>query len=489
MNGWVDAPNRDDVNDNRTANYRLKIRARPVDNLEVGLSVWRSENDLDTPNMGGTEGRVTGFVDQPNPTEFTAYGLKVAYDFPGFSLSSTTSHFDYSMESILDLNLLAVGFDPIANPNPQPFGITTNNANRMLAEELLLTSTDGGLWDWTLGAFYRDRDEQIVQDFGPNLATALTRTKDNSKSYAIFGELRRWLIPDELQFTAGLRYFREDQTTVEPHFVRTTKPEATTPRLVLTWFPSEALTFYGSYSEGFRSGVAQQEVILNVVPGFDALKPDLLRNYELGAKGDLAGGLLSFDAAAYYIDWRDVQQFASVTVTVGSQSVGGPAMFNAGSASGLGFDLALAARPVDGLELGVTYSWNDLTFDEDIDFGATHLFDKGDRLSASPETTASIYADYRFPFGGSGFRGVLSGSLNYVSPQNSVSLARGRAESDESRISQASFALEAPEHWTARLFVDNLTNEQVNASPFNFLPEWEPQIRPRTVGLQFEYKY
>jgi outer membrane receptor protein involved in Fe transport len=258
--------------------------------------------------------------------------------------------------------------------------------------------------------------------------------------------------------------------------------------LVFTWFPRKDLTFYASYAQGFRSGVAQQEVILNAAPDFVALKPDLLSNYELGAKGDLAGGRLSFEAAVYYVDWRDVQQQATVIVRT-NPDVGGPAMFNAGSASGLGFDLALAVRPVDGLELGATYSRNDLTFDESIDFGTTHLYDKGDRLGASPETTASIYADYRFPFGGAGFQGVLSGSLNYVSPQNTVSLARGRAESDESRISQASFALEAPEHWTARLFVDNLANERPDLQPSGFFEEWNPRIRPRTVGLQFEFRY
>src|SRR3546814_19015300 len=58
----------------------------------------------------------------------------------------------------------------------------------------------------------------------------------------------------------------------------------------------------------WSSDVCSSDLITRAAPQFSPLKPDLLRNYELGVKGGTADGQLLFDAAIYYIDWRDVQQ-------------------------------------------------------------------------------------------------------------------------------------------------------------------------------------
>src|SRR3546814_11448660 len=63
-----------------------------------------------------------------------------------------------------------------------------------------------------------------------------------------------------------------------------------TPRVVLTWHPSRDFTVYTAYSEGFRSGINQDPAITRAAPQFSPLKPDLLRNYELGVKGGTADG-------------------------------------------------------------------------------------------------------------------------------------------------------------------------------------------------------
>src|SRR3546814_15565673 len=73
------------------------------------------------------------------------------------------------------------------------------------------------------------------------------------------------------------------------------RSKADTPRVVLTWHPSRDFTVYTSYSEGFRSGINQDPAITRAAPQFSPLKPDLLRNYELGVKGGTADGQLLFD--------------------------------------------------------------------------------------------------------------------------------------------------------------------------------------------------
>src|SRR3546814_2972614 len=68
----------------------------------------------------------------------------------------------------------------------------------------------------------------------------------------------------------------------------------------------------------WSSDVCSSDLITRAAPQFSPLKPDLLRNYELGVKGGTADGQLLFDAAIYYIDWRDVQQ--ALLTNVGTRS-------------------------------------------------------------------------------------------------------------------------------------------------------------------------
>jgi outer membrane receptor protein involved in Fe transport len=101
MDGWVDAPNRDDVNDAKLVSYRLKVNARPTENLSIGLSAWRSDNDYGAPSTSDDQGRVASVHDQSIATDYDVYGLKIAYDFAGIRLTSSTSYLDY--QNIYDL--------------------------------------------------------------------------------------------------------------------------------------------------------------------------------------------------------------------------------------------------------------------------------------------------------------------------------------------------------------------------------------------------
>jgi hypothetical protein len=132
--------------------------------------------------------------------------------------------------------------------------------------------------------------------------------------------------------------------------------------------------------------------------------------------------------------------------------------------------------------------WNDLTMDTAVISGNTTLFEKGDRLNYSPEYTAGAFADYRFPLGGTAFEGELSVSASYSSEQTNHGdgyVTTG----DELLIVRAGFSIDSPNRWSATLFVDNLTNCD-GAGPAEYpVPDWYPRVRPRTMGLQFEYRY
>src|SRR6185437_8377926 len=312
---------------------------------------------------------------------------------------------------------------------------------------------------------------------------------------AVFGELTREFLEGKFELTGGLLYFRDTISTVQlsgftdptPSAVTGTDDHHLSPRVILNWHPHADSTVYASYSEGFRSGGAQGAAILAIEPNFPALKPDTLKNYELGAKGDLFGGALSYDAALYYMDWKAVQQ--PLLVSLGAVNI--QTIINSKSASGVGGELGFTFRPVTDLAFSGNFGWNGLKVDADVLSGSVDLFPKGVRLNLSPEYTAGAAATYTVHLSG-GYKGNFSGTFNYISSTtdrslntvtNSVLISPG----DATRTGNLSFALVSPQRWTASVFVDNFTNE--NASPLNHFvgfANWNQRIRPRTFGVQFE---
>jgi len=153
------------------------------------------------------------------------------------------------------------------------------------------------------------------------------------------------------------------------------------------------------------------------------------------------------------------------------------------------------------LQVGGTINWNDLTNDSDVFSGGLLMFPKGSRLNASSKYTGSLFAAYTLPLGGSGTLGELSVSGNYISGQSTRGLDALAPSGvyvnygDNLRFVNAAFTVNFPKDWSMKLYGDNLTNEYGSVLS-QFLPgfppsteELTPRPRPRTVGLQVDYRY
>jgi iron complex outermembrane receptor protein len=472
--GWIDTPFKQNANDSKQWTYRLRVDAQPTDELSIGVSLWSSRDDIGAPSTADELAQADHPSPDPLKTDYDMYGLKLGYQFSSFSLASMTSYLDYSNRFTLDLA-------PFGAPGLSLFADTPSH---VFSQELILNSEDSGSpWRWSAGGFYRDASDRFSQTI------PLLSFIDSSRSYALFGEVSRFVLDRKLRWTLGLRYFHDEVSTEKaltdpPPSSAKDSFNSTTPRAVLTWYPNEELTMYGSYSEGFRSGTPQYYTISLAAPNLAPLKPDKLHNYEVGLKADVLDRRLSLDTAVYYIDWRDVQQ----ALLVPYQGVQINALVNGNSASGVGADFSVTARPVGGLELGLNFSWNDLTFDSDVLSGGAVLFRKGERLNFSSKYTGGAFAEYSFPMGGRGIRGVFSASANYVSKQSNRG-AGYLAQGGDLTIARASFAISSAPHWSATLFGDNLSNEQDAIPAVYPVPYWYPRPRPRTVGLQLEYQF
>jgi outer membrane receptor protein involved in Fe transport len=346
---------------------------------------------------------------------------------------------------------------------------------------------------------YRHSQDQLVQTLGSLLPAPINWT-DKSASAAVFGEVSRRLLDDKLELTGGVRVFHDEVTNQEnvqgqnkpnvPLYHRDSTFNSTTPRVVATWFPVSDTTVYASYSQGFRSGFAQNANVFVAAPGIPAVKPDKLSNYELGAKGSLWGHAVYFDAAVYYIDWKDIQQTLLVQLPNNVQT---SAVVNGRSASGVGFDYGLTVRPVEGLSIRGSVGWNDLSLDSDVYSGGVLLFHKGDRPNESAQTTTSLSTQYEFGLGGTGYKAVLSATGTYHSKLQSRTIASKaliQASSDSIFDNQLELSVKSPEHWTTTLFASNVSNRfGITDNAAGSATLGTVRQRPRVIGLQFEYHY
>lgn len=484
FSGWVDGPVGNDINSARLRTYRLKLNAEPDDALSIVLSAWKSSDDHGAPSASDDRGQVSATIPQPIAADFETYGLQVSRELSRFSVSSSTSYLDYSNRSTWDLS--AVGLSGLA--------LDTDLDSRVVAQEFLLNSRAGGAWRWTAGLSYRDADDRLLQT--SVILPAPLDYSFASRSFAVFAEAGRRFADDRFEWALGLRYFHDHVVNEEnvqgqgqvdvPLYRDTATFESTTPRVVLTWFAREHLTMYGSYGEGFRSGFPQNAAVIQAAPGFPPLEPDELRNFEVGAKGSLTQRV-SFDAAVYYLKWKDVQQSLSVLFN----GVPVVANVNGESASGAGIDLGVSVRPAEDWDFSLQVGWNDLTLDGAVDVPAGRLFDAGDRLNYSPEWTGSAAAGYRFRLGSGGFNGSARVSASYSSGQDFRGNTTGTAviHGDALLIARAQLVLDAPGGWSAVLFADNIADESGATPTVNLLPEWQLRVRPRTLGVQLDFHF
>jgi len=351
--------------------------------------------------------------------------------------------------------------------------------------------------------------------------------RDQTIQTAYFGQLTRTFDDDHFEVTVGGREFHDSYGTHTYGGVNNPSPSnpnqfldsdaqyatanAFTPRFVFSWLPNPNTTLYATYSEGFRSGLEQNPLVVSE-PGNPftepPARPDTLHNFEIGAKGRLWDSLITYDASLYYIKWDDIQENgeAQSCNANGCVPVGGTV--NGKSASGPGFDLSLAYHPFKALDLGFDFSENDLVNDYNVypsgvgvgpNNGAVYL--KGQRTPYSPQYTGDAYINYGWPLSAQlDAKASLSGTYrsqeiaiySYLSNNgiNYSSCNNGNYcyTSGSPTLVNASFEIANHNNQTVRLYATNLTNWNGLTTPA-YVENTAFRERPRTVGIQFEVRH
>lgn len=247
--------------------------------------------------------------------------------------------------------------------------------------------------------------------------------------------------------------------------------------------PVKGTLLYGLISRGYKSGIfpVQNTIVDTQV---QPVKQEQLTDYEVGMKSALFGRRLHLDAALFYYDYRDKQFYTYVpTPVVGATST----LVNIPKSTVKGLDFDFTANPLEGLTVrgGLTYidarvgayqSYNLNEQPEDFD---------GKQFNFAPPISATLDVQYEVPV-----RGVLFAYLGGGALYNSATYA-DLGESPFTRLPpyalynlRAGFESEGKLHWSAGLFVRNLTDKYYWTSVG---PAGDVYNRfsgmPRTIGL------
>jgi len=157
------------------------------------------------------------------------------------------------------------------------------------------------------------------------------------------------------------------------------------------WKFNDRMAVYARVASGYRPG-GPNVLAAGSPPGTPtSYESDSTVNYELGIKGENEARTFAFDAAAFHIDWQDIQLLARVN-GIGINT-------NAGGADSDGLELSMMFLPIAHLKLSLSGAYTDAKLTEDTDLllvGGR----EGDRLPYTPKTSYSFSADYDWTMGG-----------------------------------------------------------------------------------------
>lgn len=430
-------------------------------------------------------------------------------------------------------------YDFGANPTAQ---ISLNQQVKSFAQEIRLTSKadDGSRFNWLLGAFYERTDNDwdylsTVDDFAENggpdgsaftyygvaptndwfdqgfregltynglEGNALNGQRQDIETKAVFAEVS-FDVSDTVTVAAGGRWFSTDRSITEnslyvgapfDDFNVTETTEEFSPRVNVSWKPTDDMLVYYTYSEGVRpggrnGGVSQRpaSLALGAPLTFDQ---DTLLNHEVGLKSTWADGRFLANMTAFVMNWEDYQIRLSLPVA-------GATTVNAGNASIDGLEAQFAFKATEKLELSTAFTYLDARIDDDIilNNGTIVAGAAGDALPAVPEWKASASLVYNTPLPWTGLEGYARFDVSYVGESVNATNASIRlfgAETTVPAIQPAydlgdlSFGVLSDNGWEAWISVNNLWDERAITYIYpRFSDDRVFTVRPREVRVGF----
>ena len=450
---------------------------------------------LESPDPAGVNPIDTqGFRDNSD----TNFKWEFNYSFDTFDLTYIGAFRDHERNFLADSD-----FTALADIESFVREVTDSET---WTHEVRLTSTHDSRFQYIIGGYYLD--EEINGDFQVGLTTGPGAPFGNglpfrvrfvdqgltNESLAVFVHTT-YDLSDQLQLVAGLRHTEDEkdkggtlddigatadtavgsfQTVgIEGGATFFLAPQVSNPSFdKTTWKVGVNYTLdngnllYASIGTGFKAGGFNRGSQASPVSGsLVVFQPETITAYEVGWKMDLFDNRSRLNVAAFYYDYKDLQQaqtFADSAGTITNQTI------NATSAEVWGVEVEGITLVGESGRLSLSLGYLDAQFDnftgvdDPLIVGSQSLDASGNRLTRAPEFTATVTwvpAVWEMPFGGS-----LEPRIQYHY-ESDVSLAvLDRPFERQESFSKTDLSLlYRPENsrWHADFFAQNLENEDV----------------------------
>jgi iron complex outermembrane receptor protein len=383
---------------------------------------------------------------------------------------------------------------------PGRVAIGGNEFNYVTSEFNVLSTGDAPL-QWVVGAYYLDeniplyleRDNYNTVNFVSSSSTILTES--DAKSQALFGQIN-YKITDGLELITGLRHsedefqLRRDMITGPPPpggfpYTDSTDSSETTGRLGLNFFPSDTVTWYGTYSKGYKPGAT------NLTPGYPAYLPETNEVLEFGAKTTLLDNRLRLNSAIFYSEIENFQLLSLLAVG-GGQPL--PTFQNGTKGESQGVELELVYAN-DGLAFNFSVGYLDAVFAEDDvlnngNTGLDELVPAGSALPFSPELTISGGVQYDFNVGGV----VLTPrfQVSHVDDQYATPFPGPRSLLPEHDVADVKLIIARNDRLRIEAFVNNVFDETYIAAQIQNATSTNGGYiygAPRVYGARVSYNF
>lgn len=468
--------------DEDARSLRVKLLAKPSKALDITLSL----DDLRDRSVAASSRIVSGYGFVADAGDFTTN-----VDLPTRAtrnVKGVSATINYDLGNGLTLTSISakrkLDTDRTNDTDVGPLNIVATavtSTQDQFSQELRVATNRDAAVTYVAGLYYYKQEVSGTSrsTFGPAapVLASIRNTTGNTfgdidtTSSAAFVNVD-WNLSPALTLTGGLRYTSEkkdlayQQVVTFPAFLASSLPferdslssNDLSPLVSARWKFARNSMAYATYSRGFRSGGWNVD---NVTAGgptsfrqtrFD---DEQITNFELGVKASAMNGRLSVAAAAFRMDYDNMQLTQQVQVLGGGGATVG-IVTNGGQSRSQGAELELALRATPALRLSGTVGYTDARYTNYVDTarGVTVSFN-GNRLNFSPRLTSTASAVYTMsvPVGALAFRADYSFVDGYFTGRDNLPAQL----IPQREIWNARVTLSA-DRWEIAAYVNNLTD-------------------------------
>jgi iron complex outermembrane receptor protein len=175
--------------------------------------------------------------------------------------------------------------------------------------------------------------------------------------------------------------------------------EEPTWKVALAVEPFDNVRLYASYDRGYKAGSFPSGAQTGVQAA-TPLRSELLDNYEIGLKSTVFDGRLRFNAAAFRLEYDDLQVYELLGLALVTSNA---------QAEVDGYEIESAFAVTNNITIGGSYTSLDAKFTSNAVSGAQVLPYDGLSLPRSPDSQYTLYADGEWD----AFGGVVAARVDY----------------------------------------------------------------------------